>query len=56
MLGSPQTSPKVWAHLEGTGQLLLGAGQGCQDGSGGGADVGAQGERVGSFDTDHTQA
>lgn len=43
-------------HLEGAGQLLPWAGQCSQDGRGGGADVGAQSEGVGSFDADHTQA
>lgn len=43
-------------HLEGAGQLLLGAGQCSQDGRGRGANVGAQCEGVGPLDADHTQA
>ena len=44
------------AHLESAGQLLPGAGQGSEYGRGGGTDVGAQGERVGALNADHTEA
>lgn len=43
-------------YLKGAGELLPGAGQCCQDGCSGGTNVGAQGERVGPLNTDHTQA
>lgn len=44
----------VYLYLARSRKLLSGAGESCEDGCGGGADVGTQGQRVRPVKTDHT--